>query len=180
MAISEKKVECDLLVIGGGLAGTHAAIRARQLKDLDVVLVDKGYVSMSGSLAPLVFTGMAISISSNPRRPLYLQDRVRSRGPGIPMTTGQVMGRGCAIEQASGSQVESSGTSVNLYTGDIPRFLPYMITRDRKCGTQKMIFLSRLITQDGLHRTASTRRRCLKPMPAVRLSMWTLPVVLRK
>jgi len=49
MAISEKTVECDLLVIGGGLAGTHASIRARQLNEnLNVTLVDKGYVSMSG------------------------------------------------------------------------------------------------------------------------------------
>jgi succinate dehydrogenase/fumarate reductase flavoprotein subunit len=50
MAVSEKTVECDLLVIGGGLAGTHASIRARQSnKDLNVTLVDKGYVSMSGA-----------------------------------------------------------------------------------------------------------------------------------
>lgn len=50
MAMNEKIIECDILVIGGGLAGTHASIRARQVnKNLNVVLVDKGYVSMSGA-----------------------------------------------------------------------------------------------------------------------------------
>ncbi len=49
MIINEKTVQCDILVVGGGLAGTYAAIGAREKKKLDVVLVDKGYVSMSGS-----------------------------------------------------------------------------------------------------------------------------------
>ena len=48
MDINEKTVQCDILVIGGGLAGTFAAIRAKEHNNLDVVLVDKGYVSMSG------------------------------------------------------------------------------------------------------------------------------------
>lgn len=48
MATDERLVECDVLIIGGGLAGTFAAIRARELGNLNVVLVDKAYVSMSG------------------------------------------------------------------------------------------------------------------------------------
>ena len=48
MAIKENTVECDILVIGGGLAGESAAIRARMNSDLNVILVDKGYVSRSG------------------------------------------------------------------------------------------------------------------------------------
>ena len=48
MRINEKIVQCDILVIGGGLAGTFAAIKAKEKEDLEVILVDKGYVSMSG------------------------------------------------------------------------------------------------------------------------------------
>ena len=41
----------DVLVIGGGPAGTWAALRARQ-SGADVVLVDKGYCGTSGATAP--------------------------------------------------------------------------------------------------------------------------------
>ncbi len=40
-------IECDVLVIGGGLAGSFAAIKARE-RGRNVLLVDKGYVSKSG------------------------------------------------------------------------------------------------------------------------------------
>jgi len=45
---SENVVETDVLVIGGGMAGSFAAIKARE-KGLDVTLVDKGYAGKSGS-----------------------------------------------------------------------------------------------------------------------------------
>lgn len=41
----------DVLVIGGGPAGTWAALRARRA-GADVVLVDKGYCGTSGATAP--------------------------------------------------------------------------------------------------------------------------------
>ena len=47
---SENVVEADILVVGGGMAGTFAAIKARE-QGLDVILVDKGYVSKIGSTA---------------------------------------------------------------------------------------------------------------------------------
>ena len=50
MMLLEKVIETDVLVIGGGIAGIFAAIKARQ-KRLDVTLVDKGYVGKSGSSA---------------------------------------------------------------------------------------------------------------------------------
>lgn len=40
-------IECDVLVIGGGMAGCFAAVKARE-QGLNVLLVDKGYVSKSG------------------------------------------------------------------------------------------------------------------------------------
>ncbi len=40
-------IECDVLVIGGGIAGCFAAVKAREA-GLTVLLVDKGYVSRSG------------------------------------------------------------------------------------------------------------------------------------
>jgi len=40
-------IDCDVLVIGGGMAGCFAAAKARE-QGLNVLLVDKGYVSRSG------------------------------------------------------------------------------------------------------------------------------------
>ncbi len=45
--VHEEIVETDVLVIGGGIAGTFAAIKAKE-KGLDVTLVDKGHVGRSG------------------------------------------------------------------------------------------------------------------------------------
>lgn len=50
---SEHVVETDVLVIGGGMAGSFAAIRAKEL-GMDVVMVDKGYAGKSGS-SPFAF-----------------------------------------------------------------------------------------------------------------------------
>jgi len=47
---SENISETDVLVIGGGMAGLFAAIKARE-EGVDVTLVDKNYVSRSGSTA---------------------------------------------------------------------------------------------------------------------------------
>jgi succinate dehydrogenase/fumarate reductase flavoprotein subunit len=44
----EHIVETDVLIIGGGIAGLFAAIKARE-EGLDVTLVDKGYAGKSGS-----------------------------------------------------------------------------------------------------------------------------------
>ena len=44
----EKVVETDVLVIGGGIAGCFAAIKARE-QGLDVTIVDKAYPGYSGS-----------------------------------------------------------------------------------------------------------------------------------
>jgi succinate dehydrogenase/fumarate reductase flavoprotein subunit len=43
----EKKIKTDVLVVGGGLAGCFAAIKAKE-QGVDVTLVDKGYVGKSG------------------------------------------------------------------------------------------------------------------------------------
>jgi succinate dehydrogenase/fumarate reductase flavoprotein subunit len=46
----ENVIETDVLVIGGGIAGCFAAVKARE-QGLDVILVDKGYVGKSGATA---------------------------------------------------------------------------------------------------------------------------------
>ena len=46
----ERRITTDVLVIGGGMAGMFAAIKARE-QGLDVTLTDKGYVGKSGSTA---------------------------------------------------------------------------------------------------------------------------------
>jgi len=45
--MSERRLETDVLVIGGGLAGCFAAVRAKELNS-DVTLVEKNYVGKSG------------------------------------------------------------------------------------------------------------------------------------
>ncbi len=47
---TERRIITDVLVIGGGMAGMFAAIKARE-QGLDVTLADKGYVGKSGSTA---------------------------------------------------------------------------------------------------------------------------------
>src|SRR4030042_5325173 len=46
---SENEIKTDVLVIGGGMAGLFAAIKARE-EGADVALVEKGYVGKSGSV----------------------------------------------------------------------------------------------------------------------------------
>ncbi len=48
MAAAEKVIETDVLVIGGGIAGCFAAIKAKN-RGVDVTLVDKNYIGKSGS-----------------------------------------------------------------------------------------------------------------------------------
>ncbi len=50
LGANERLVETDVLVVGGGMAGMFAAIKARE-QGLDVTLTDKGYVGKSGSTA---------------------------------------------------------------------------------------------------------------------------------
>jgi succinate dehydrogenase/fumarate reductase flavoprotein subunit len=50
MMLSQKTIETDVLVIGGGMAGTFAAVKAKE-QGLDVTLVDKGYIGKSGTTA---------------------------------------------------------------------------------------------------------------------------------
>jgi succinate dehydrogenase/fumarate reductase flavoprotein subunit len=44
----DEYIETDILIIGGGLAGTMAAIRAREKGDVDVTVVEKANMSRSG------------------------------------------------------------------------------------------------------------------------------------
>ncbi len=57
MSIEPQVIKTDVLVVGGGMAGCRAAIRARQICD-SVTLVDKAYVSKSGSSS---FTNMMLA-----------------------------------------------------------------------------------------------------------------------
>lgn len=48
MALREKIIETDILILGGGIAGLYAAIRAKNFP-LDAVLVDKAFPGRSGN-----------------------------------------------------------------------------------------------------------------------------------
>ena len=54
----DRVVETDVLVIGGGLAGFFAGIRAKEL-GVDVTIVDKAYAGKSGGAA---FAGGHIAV----------------------------------------------------------------------------------------------------------------------
>jgi len=47
-ALADEYVETDVLIIGGGLAGTMAAIRTKEKGDVDVVVVEKANLARSG------------------------------------------------------------------------------------------------------------------------------------
>ena len=47
--LTDKQVECDVLVIGGGLAGCRAAIKAKEAVKGDVILAEKGVVARVGN-----------------------------------------------------------------------------------------------------------------------------------
>ncbi len=46
-AVNENRIECDVLIVGGGYAACYAAIKARE-QGATVVMVDKGYAGRSG------------------------------------------------------------------------------------------------------------------------------------
>jgi succinate dehydrogenase/fumarate reductase flavoprotein subunit len=54
----EKVIETDVLVVGGGLAGVFAAIKAKE-QGMDVTLVDKGHIGKTGSTS---FAGMNFTV----------------------------------------------------------------------------------------------------------------------
>ncbi|MBI5441404.1 MAG: FAD-binding protein [Deltaproteobacteria bacterium] len=55
---NERLYEADVLVIGGGIAGCFAAIRARE-QGADVILVDKGYAGKAGA-TPMAALGYLV------------------------------------------------------------------------------------------------------------------------
>lgn len=55
--VSENVIETDVLIIGGGLAGLFAAVKARE-EGMNVTIVDKGYVSRSG--ASVIAAGFSV------------------------------------------------------------------------------------------------------------------------
>ena len=47
-----KVVDCDILIVGGGMAGCGAAYEARYWgRDLKIVVVEKGQIERSGAVA---------------------------------------------------------------------------------------------------------------------------------
>jgi len=61
--ISDGVFETDFLIIGGGLVGTLAAIRARKnSKDMDITVIDKATMEYSGDGAAVMEGAWIISI----------------------------------------------------------------------------------------------------------------------
>ena len=49
--------DCDILVVGGGMAGTGAAFEARYWgRDLKIICVEKANIDRSGAVAQVVFS----------------------------------------------------------------------------------------------------------------------------
>lgn len=64
--VKKDELDTDVLIIGGGVAATFAAIKARE-QGTTVTLVDKGYVGRSG-LTPY-FHGFAYYDPNDPKKP---------------------------------------------------------------------------------------------------------------
>ena len=73
--------DCDILVIGGGMAGTGATFAARHWgRDLKIICVEKANIDRSGAVAQGLYAincymGCLLYTSPSPR------DRTRSRMP---------------------------------------------------------------------------------------------------
>ena len=49
MNVERKKIETDVLVVGGGIAGLTTAVRVKEVNpDLDVVVMEKNFSGYSG------------------------------------------------------------------------------------------------------------------------------------
>ncbi len=72
---SDKVIECDVLVIGGGIAGCMAAIKAQE-EGAKVVLVDKGFVSRSGQ-SPYVDSYLVFNTAWGDNLPDWLESVAR-------------------------------------------------------------------------------------------------------
>ena len=69
--VTQDDIETDVLVIGGGMAGIFAAIKAKE-KDLDVTLVVKGAVGSSG-MTPFANTFMVFDETRGHKREDWIQ-----------------------------------------------------------------------------------------------------------
>ena len=68
--------ECDVLVVGGGMAGTGATFEARHWgRDLKIICVEKANIDRSGAVAQGLYAICLLYTSPSPR------DRTRSRMP---------------------------------------------------------------------------------------------------
>lgn len=70
-----EKLKCDVLVVGGGLAGLRAAIEAKKYVK-DVIIITKGYVG-KGGCSSIAEGLLNAPISENDSSELYYEDIVR-------------------------------------------------------------------------------------------------------
>ena len=53
--------DCDILIVGGGMAGTGATFEARHWgRDLKIVCVEKANIDRSGAVAPVSYTHLTL------------------------------------------------------------------------------------------------------------------------
>ncbi|WP_079189977.1 FAD-dependent oxidoreductase [Actinacidiphila paucisporea] len=81
----EQRLTTDVLVIGGGPAGTWAAIKAAQA-GADVVLADKGHTGASGATAS-VGTGILVGGSGRAAATARVAVHVRARAATTPSSS---------------------------------------------------------------------------------------------
>jgi len=138
--VNQEMVETDVLVIGGGIAGTFAAIKAKE-KGVDVTLVDKGHVGRSGK-SPWLGAFTVFDPSSGQSRASYI-----SRG----MSSSDYIARKDYIEmwldysKAIRDDIVSWGTVGQLNHGDVFR------EQLRKSSVRliERVMITELLEKDG-------------------------------
>ncbi|MBI4318728.1 MAG: FAD-binding protein [Chloroflexi bacterium] len=161
-------IRADVLIIGGGLAGTWAAVRAADFVD-DVVLVDKARVSRSGSstsaagamLAPLPEDDLELWMQEIVRRGDYLndQDWVRVLLEDQVQRIRDMDGWGMAFERDDkGNIVRAVGrahrvTRILMFHGK--KLMETMREQVLKKNVRliERVVVTDLLTSDGLHPT---------------------------
>ncbi|GBE56428.1 L-aspartate oxidase [archaeon BMS3Bbin16] len=156
-----KKIDADILIIGGGTAGCLAAVEAKEKNpDLKVVILEKGHIDRSGCLA----AGMnAINAYINPgetpesfvkyvrndARGLIREDLVKSMGQELNSVVKRVEGWGLPILKDEEGNYQARGRWNIKINGESLK--PILAEVARKAGAKiyNRVAVTNLLTENG-------------------------------
>ncbi|RMF88871.1 MAG: adenylyl-sulfate reductase subunit alpha [Methanobacteriota archaeon] len=156
-----KKIETDILIIGGGTAGCYAAVEAKeQNPDLKVVILEKGHIERSGCLA----AGMnAINAYINPGETpetfveyvkndamgLVREDLVRSIAEELNRTVKKVEGWGLPILKDESGNYQARGRWNIKINGESLKPILAKAARDAGAEVYNRVVVTNLLLDQG-------------------------------